>query len=141
MRGILFRAKSLESGEWAYGYYYKHEPPLCCGCKDKSTAGQPKHYILQTAFADWGMPRGVNFIEVDPNTLGQWTGLYTGLMNKSKPIKIFEGDKMLQNNETGVVRYEGNYCKFAVILDRNDDFFQPIDDFHGVITGNVYDQK
>ena len=74
-REHLFRGKRTDNGEWVEGFCYEHLPPLVCFEKDNYIPEKSKWFILKTAFADWGMERGLDSFEVIPETVGQWTGL------------------------------------------------------------------
>lgn len=70
MREILFRGKRKDNGEWVYGYLCRY-----------GFTGKEKYYIIPYYASD------LYGIEVDPETVGQFTGL-TDCNEK----KIFEGD-------------------------------------------------
>ena len=88
MREILFKAKRLDNGEWVEGYYCSKAKTTFCFKEDYEKNPISTHYyILVEAMTDWGLPNRFSLVEINPDTLCQ----YTGLSDKNS-VKIWEND-------------------------------------------------
>ena len=74
MREILFRGKRVDNGEWVEGYYC----PYCFSIFPCTPAIVPKNEMEK---GHWSA------IEVDPETVGQYTGITDSQQNM-----VFDGD-------------------------------------------------
>lgn len=116
MREILFRGKRIDNGEWAYGDYW-HLP-------------EKNFYCI----SDIEFNR-----KVDPETVGQ----YTGLTDKNGK-KIFEGDIVVVplsgKPAKGIVEYfKTDICGFVVITQPQHSNYVLQKNYVYEVIGNIHD--
>lgn len=132
MREILFRGKRIDNGKWIVGGYYSYN--------NKSYIVIATRYIPDTRdwdVADYYEENPVykpTFIEVIPETVGQYTGVNVG------SEKLFEGDVITMPSYGGgrhksVIYFKNG--KFAV--DGSNYKFKDIAPKHMKKIGNIHD--
>lgn len=142
MREILFRGKRLDNGEWIYGGYFKHNNRQKCVIGDSDKPEDFDDLIFVSGFADWNMPRPLNYAKVDPNTVGQ----FTGVCDKNGK-KIFEGDIVKLEDRLCVITWLAGNAQFDLTFlkfygDIRIVNFKGVDmrDLYGYeVIGNIYD--
>lgn len=121
MREILFRGKQADDGRLVYGY------PLKIG-----STGFAHYYILIDCACAY-CP-----IEVDPSTVGQ----YTGQIDKNG-VKIFEGDLVEYDSYVYEAKYINGFLVFDLRSAYNGKFppcqIEPFIVRYTKVIGNIYD--
>lgn len=123
MREIKFRGKRLDNGEWLYGYLIRlHGIP----------------YIYPDPANN-----GWNDYEVDPDTVGQFTGLFD-----KNGKQIYEGDIIASDgwsyarHYVGYRKEEARFVAFVIGTTPQDycGIFQHwLDDYDKKVIGNIHD--
>lgn len=67
MINIKYKAKRKDNGEWIKGVPYE-TTPLYCFSSDYEKLGRT-FVMIYPGFADWGMPRPMEMVEIDPETI------------------------------------------------------------------------
>lgn len=122
MREIEYRGRALRSKLWVKGYYWTNE--------------NGNHFIRQAV--DLNGCFRIADIEVDPETVGQ----YTGIEDKNE-VKIYSGDilKAIHNNHIhiGKVEYNEEYCEYRIeLVDAYTNLWKKLD---LEVIGNIVDNK
>ena len=96
-----FRGIRKDNGKWIEGYYVRHETRQACVIgDDKLSNYEIEHYIVMDSFADWNMPKTMQFYEVISETVGQYVG-----KSDANKIKIYDGDILNAGDRIVVVKW------------------------------------
>lgn len=77
MREILYKAKGRDGEGWKEGYYWRTRDTTFCFREDyEKNPDITHHYILFDQMSDWGLPNQKLQMDIIPETLCQFTGLY-----------------------------------------------------------------
>ena len=123
-REILFRGKRADNGEWVYGYLIGNN--VIVG----EVVDFDEDYF-NTEF----------WYKVDPETVGQFTGL-----TDKNGTKIFDGDivRFYDDSEdeltNGVVVFNADFCSFCVSVKGHEDIMLMAHWQYEAI-GNIYDKE
>ena len=138
VREVLFRGKNKRLNRWVEGAYLKHIKRTPCVIGDSVEDDDIQHVILKDEFSDWNMPRGIEAVEVDPDSVGEWTGLVDVVGRK-----IFEGDILDLCDEWGVwvVEWWDVAARFRLVnrADSTMIVFSTRERNKMEVIGNIYD--
>lgn len=131
MREILFKAKRIDNGKWIEGYYQKRYDLL----------DNEEHLIFRAdSHTVW------EYVEVDPETLCQFTGLCDKNGNKIWENDIFQYTDEAMVTQKDLIEYNETHASFVRLRSTEKLGFQYlwIDEAtcnHGEVIGNIFDNK
>lgn len=111
MREILFRGKCVDTGVWYEGgYIHLHKTTHCPIGDPDRFHDNDIHQIVFERMTDWELPNQHLRVDVNPETVGQFTGL-----TDKNGKKIFEGDILKDDwGKIYKVFYTTKSCSFMV---------------------------
>ena len=117
MREIKFRGFNRKNNVWLYGFYLQN---------------RGAHFIVPDEFADG---KSWDDYEIDPATLGQYTGLHD-----RKDWEIYEGDILHDHfcNNRYVVHFDGGSFDVMSTLDKSGNYLSDVVGDIEII-GNIHD--
>lgn len=131
MREILFKAKRIDNGKWIEGYYQKRYDLL----------DNEEHLIFRAdSHTVW------EYVEVDPETLCQFTGLCDKNGNKIWENDIFQYTDETMVAQRDLIEYNETHASFVRLHNTEKLGLQYlwIDEAtcnHGEVIGNIFDNK
>jgi uncharacterized phage protein (TIGR01671 family) len=127
MRDILFRGKCVDTGIWYEGgYIHLHKTTHCPIGDPEQFPDNDIHQIVFERMTDWELPNQHLRVDVNPETVGQFTGL-----TDKNGKKIFEGDVIQfhkfrdEPDWVGVISYD--QCQYIVTGKMPLSYGKPID--------------
>ena len=103
--------------QWAEGAYYKHINRMPCPIGDEVKPEDIDHVIIRSGFADWNMPRQLEVVRVDPNTVCEYIGENDV---KNQPIYEYCWVAFPDVGEDGYETKEGfDFTNVALVVQRN----------------------
>lgn len=125
----LYKAKFKDENRWVVGHYFEHLTRTPCPIGDMVSEDDYMHFIMNSGFSDWNMPKQITYNTINVNTLCQCA-------KSTKRGRLWEGDifwECYADGIIGVIEWNDDYDGWIVNLVPNTVENECVPDYSDVL--------